>query len=165
MSTVMCMDKQIWYIHAIHIMETYSTIKRNDTSSNIVVSQKHYAKRSQTWKSIYGIITFIWNSRKGKSLVTESRSDLLSWGTSQLFGKMENILYLDCWVVMWVYIFVRTYQNVPFKPVHFIVCNRVSRIDWMGKSPARGVPPQDVQEWFCPLSLAPHPSNVYLTLY
>lgn len=51
-------------------------------------------------------------------------------------------------LVAWVYRFVKTHQNVLFKLVHFTVCKWANKINWMDKNPARGISPQDIQEWF-----------------
>lgn len=80
--------------------------------------------------------------RKDKSLVT---GDQINWYGAQVnFLARWKLFYNLTVVVTWVYRFVKTHQNVHFKLVHFIACEGASRINWMEKSPARGVPPADV---------------------
>lgn len=60
----------------------------------------------QTQKTTYHVISFTWNSRKDKNIVTESKS-VVAWtrgwvewltakGHERTFWGYENILHLDC---------------------------------------------------------------------
>lgn len=108
------MDKQI--------VSYYSEIKKNKLLMhlrNIIIS-----KRSQTLKSIYTLIPFIWNSRTGKTKVKKIQLVGLGQKVGEIgkrhewtFSEMKMFYILIGVVVTW-YIDIKTHQTGLFISLH-----------------------------------------------
>ena len=105
-------------------MECYPTLISNERSfNNVNESQEHYGSERRH-EDIYCTIPFTSSSRKGKTIIsendqwlTETRNgagDCLQRGTREHSGMMEMFYILNVVVVsrLYIYIYVKTYENV-----------------------------------------------------
>lgn len=115
-----------WYIYT---MEYYQKQKRMnmDEVENITLYE-----RSQIQKTTYCMISYIWNSRKGKTMMTESRSvvslsaewkqrELTAKGHEEILGLKWNV-HMIVVVVIQLYTLVKRHQTEHSKLVNFILC-------------------------------------------
>lgn len=118
---------KLWFIHTI---ECYSAIKRKKLRIHVTtwmnIRSIVLCERSQTERTIYLIVPFIWHSRKGKtrnrkirSVVVKDRAawgwDWLQEGAREIFGVEEALCVLIEMMVKWLHAFVQTNQTVYLK--------------------------------------------------
>ena len=104
------MDEQIWYAHT---MDHYSATKRNSLSCATWMTLKNIMVRGKRPVTKQYTILFTWNSRKVKSIVLESRSEIAGdWfprNTKEAVGRrgieMFSLLIMVV-VVTHVYIYL-----------------------------------------------------------
>lgn len=123
---------KLWYIH---VMEWYSKIKRNQRLIHVTtwmnIKSMMVNERSQTPRTIYCIIPFIWHSREDNTLVIKAAQwflgargegkNLTAKGHEELSGVMEMICIFIVVVVTWLYTLVKIHQTVHLKQLYFIV--------------------------------------------
>lgn len=136
-----------WCMHEmcyIHRMEYYSTIKRNERNELLMHATIWiYLKiimlneSSQIKRSSYGLISFVWSSRKFQLVFSEikrnseclflggedwDRNEGLQKIMRKLLGMVDMYIILIVVMVSQVYKYVKIYQAVYSKTLHFTVC-------------------------------------------